>query len=91
MMTRRQFLTVSTVLFAAAMSRSAAAAPYPVRSIRLIAGHPPGGQSDVLARIIAPKLGEMLGRSVTVENRSGAAGSIAATLVAKAAPMVTRF
>ncbi len=86
MSTRRQFLAGSTALLAGTKWHTARAAPFPVRSIRLVAGHPPGGQSDTLARIIAPRLGEVLGQSVVIENRSGAAGTIAAALVARAAP-----
>jgi tripartite-type tricarboxylate transporter receptor subunit TctC len=49
-------------------------------------GFPPGGPNDLLARIVAPGIGERLKRSVVVENRAGANGEIAAASVAKAAP-----
>lgn len=59
---------------------------YPNKPIHLIVGFAPGGGTDIVARAIAPKLGEILGQSVIVENRSGAAGTIAADFVAKSAP-----
>ena len=49
-------------------------------------GHAPGGQADTVARIIAPKLAELWGRPVLIENRAGAAGAISANHVAKSAP-----
>ena len=57
---------------------------YPVRPLRLIVGYPPGAQSDSTARLIAAKLGDLLGQSVVVENRSGASGVIAAEAAARA-------
>lgn len=54
--------------------------------IRITVGYPPGGTTDVIARLIAPGLGQRLGRSVIIENRGGASGNIAAQAAAKAAP-----
>jgi tripartite-type tricarboxylate transporter receptor subunit TctC len=62
------------------------AAEYPVRPIRLVVPFPAGGGADTLARIFAPRLGEVLGQQVVVDNRSGAAGNIATEIVAKAIP-----
>ena len=59
---------------------------YPTKPIRLIVGFAPGGGTDIVARAIAPKMGEILGQSVIVENKSGAAGTIAADQVAKSNP-----
>jgi tripartite-type tricarboxylate transporter receptor subunit TctC len=55
---------------------------YPGRPIRLIVGLAPGGIADQTARFIAPRLGELLGQSVVVENRTGAGGAIATRMVA---------
>jgi tripartite-type tricarboxylate transporter receptor subunit TctC len=59
---------------------------FPDRPLRLVVGFPPGGPNDLLARIVAPGIGERLRRSVVVENRAGANGEIAAASVAKSAP-----
>jgi len=59
---------------------------YPTRPIRLIVAYPPGGTSDVVARPVAQRLGELLGQSVVVDNRGGASGNIGTELAARAAP-----
>jgi tripartite-type tricarboxylate transporter receptor subunit TctC len=64
----------------------ALAQDYPNRPIRMVVGFPPGGGTDVVARIITPKLSELLGQSVVIENRPGATGTMAAGQVAKSAP-----
>ena len=61
-------------------------AAFPDRPLRLIVGYPPGGATDLLSRIIARELTGKLGQPVTVENRPGADGSIAADFVAHSAP-----
>jgi len=61
-------------------------AHWPARPIRLVLPFPPGGGTDTLARIMAPKLGALLGQSIVVDNRAGAAGNIATDIVAKAEP-----
>lgn len=59
---------------------------WPNRSVRLIIGFPPGGSLDALARAIVVPMGKALGQSVVVENRPGAAQTLAAEMVAKAEP-----
>ena len=59
---------------------------YPAKPIRLIVGFAPGGGTDIVARAIAPKMSELLGQSIIIENKSGAAGTIGADLVAKSNP-----
>ena len=63
-----------------------AAQTYPTKPIHLVVGFGPGGGNDIYARLIQPKLAERLGKPVVIENKSGAGGTIAATLVAKSAP-----
>ncbi len=58
---------------------------YPSRPVRFVVPYPPGGSSDVLARVLAQKLTESLGRQVIIENRPGAAGNIGHEIVAKSA------
>src|SRR5204863_2881872 len=65
---------------------AARAQDFPDRPLRFVVGFPPGGPNDLLARLIAPGIGERLKRSVVVENRAGANGEIAAASVAKAPP-----
>ena len=63
-----------------------AAAQYPSRPIRLLVPNPPGGATDTLARLVAPKLGEALGQPLVVDNRPGSNGNLASELAAKATP-----
>jgi len=67
-------------------AQTQAASNFPNRSIRMIVPFGPGGVSDILGRVTAQKMTEMLGQPVIVENRGGAAGTIGAQIVANAAP-----
>ncbi len=58
----------------------------PARPIRLVVGFPPGGTTDIAARIIADPLSQRLGQPVIIENRAGAGGNVGADAVAKAEP-----
>ena len=77
-------VVVAASLFPIASAQAQQA--YPRKPIRLIVGFPPGGNADASARLIALRMGEALGTTLVVENRSGAGGSIAAQIASRAAP-----
>jgi len=84
-----KFSTVQCVLLFLAMvtpTLPAGAQTFPNKPIRLMVGFPPGGGTDITARLLAAKLGDHLGQPVVVENRPGAAGTIAAKQIAKSEP-----
>ena len=83
-----------TILFAAVMASSLplpalAADPgaaWPSRPLRLLVGFPAGGPTDVVARIVGERIAQQTGQRVVVDNRPGAAGNIAAEILARATP-----
>ena len=76
-----------TVALGAALPGGAYAEPaYPTKPIRIVVPFSPGGTSDVLARLIAPKLSDAWGQPIVIETRTGAGGTIGTNLVAKATP-----
>jgi len=77
---------VSLLACVAGPGSYAAESAWPTRPIRLLVPTSPGGGTDALARILAPRLSETLGEQWVVDNRAGAAGNIAVELVAKAVP-----
>jgi tripartite-type tricarboxylate transporter receptor subunit TctC len=84
---RRKFLhlAISTAALPVA-SHLVWAQSYPSRPVRIIVGFAPGGTSDISARLIGQWLSERFGRQFVTENRTGAAGNIAAEYVVNAAP-----
>jgi tripartite-type tricarboxylate transporter receptor subunit TctC len=63
--------------------------PWPIQTVRLIAPSGPGGNPDVMARLLVEKLSSKFGKPFIVENMPGAGGILAANIVAKAPPMGT--
>jgi tripartite-type tricarboxylate transporter receptor subunit TctC len=87
MLDRRQLLTgaaASTLGLSA--GRAARAAEWPDRLVKLIVPFPPAGAIDVVARLVAPKLQQLWGKDVVIENKPGAGGNIGNEIVARAAP-----
>lgn len=85
-MTRRHFLARALLCGALVPALNAGAQEFPARPIRLVVGFAPGGSTDRLARVLAQRMAQVLGQSVIIDNRPGAAGNIAAELVASAPP-----
>ena len=85
---KRQFLKHLAGLSLAAITAPWASAQtaYPERPIRMIVPFPPGASVDPIARVLALKLGELLGQSIIVDNRPGGNLAIGAGMVAKAPP-----
>src|SRR4029077_16607218 len=78
-----RFLAAAAALAAAI---GASAQEYPSRPVRLIVTYPPGGTVDITARIVQPKLSEVLGQTVVIENRGGAGGAVGTEAAAKSTP-----
>jgi len=70
----------------ASYAQEASAPPYPAKTVRAVVSYAPGGATDIMARVVAQKLTEALGRSVVVDNQSGAGGVLGDGSVARAAP-----
>jgi tripartite-type tricarboxylate transporter receptor subunit TctC len=86
MTTFRTLLAAALVAAGTLAGATAHAQDWPQKPIRIIVGAPAGGTTDIVARMVAQKLGERLGQSVVVENRGGVGGNIGNDTVAKAAP-----
>jgi len=69
-----------------AAALTASAQEWPTRPVRFIVPYPPGGGTDVIARIVQPRLAEALGQTIVIENRGGAGGALGTDVAAKAAP-----
>lgn len=82
----QQAAAAAFVAIMAATSTTAGAQTYPTKPVRLIVPFAPGGTSDIMARLVAPRLGADLGQQVLVDNRAGAGSMLGTELTAKAAP-----
>jgi tripartite-type tricarboxylate transporter receptor subunit TctC len=78
-----RFLLISLL---ALVAMGAEAQTYPARAVRMLVGFPPGGGTDIMARVLAPQISQSLGQPFVVENRPGATTNIASDMVAKSAP-----
>jgi tripartite-type tricarboxylate transporter receptor subunit TctC len=82
----RRHLLLAAAALAAPGARAQGAASFPTRAVRLVVPSPPGSLADIIARLFSPGMGEELKQSVVVDNRPGAAGALAADVVAKSPP-----
>lgn len=80
------FASLLTPLQAVAQPATTTEAAFPSRPVRLITPAPPGGTTDLLARLISPRLSQAFNKQIVVDNRGGGGGVLAAELTAKAAP-----
>ncbi|WP_270933538.1 Bug family tripartite tricarboxylate transporter substrate binding protein [Falsiroseomonas oryzae] len=83
---RRAVLAAACTMLGVASPARAQTAAFPSRPIRLLVGFAPGGATDGAARAVAPRMSELLGQQVVIENRGGAGGNIATEAVVRAAP-----
>ena len=86
MTTRRQLIQGAAAAGLMGLGPLSAIAQARVESLRIIVGFPPGGATDILARVVAQHLGERWGQTFVVDNRPGAGGNIGAELAARANP-----
>lgn len=80
------FVGCAAALLGIGVCATAGAQQYPARAVRVIVPFAPGGGTDILTRIMAPRTGELLGQQLVIDNRPGASSQIGTELVARAAP-----
>jgi tripartite-type tricarboxylate transporter receptor subunit TctC len=81
-----KLLSLAAALLLALASVAAAADDYPTKPVRMIVPFPPGGSNDVVGRLVAQQLGNILGQQVFVDNRGGAGGIVGTEAASRAAP-----
>lgn len=88
MLNRRRFVGLTAAAIAAPpiLSSRAAGAEWPQRNVRIVVPFPPGGSTDITARLVGNRLQEVWGQTVVIENKPGAGGNIASDMVARSDP-----
>jgi len=82
----RRYCLMLVAAMAVSFASAVGAQSFPVKPIKLVVPFAPGGSTDLVARMLAERMGPLLGQTVTVDNRGGAGGTLGADLVAKATP-----
>ncbi len=77
---------MALLMFSGVAAVHAAEAKYPARPVRMMISYPPGGPSDLSARLVAPHLTDALGQQIIIDNRGGAGGTLAVTLLTQSTP-----
>jgi tripartite-type tricarboxylate transporter receptor subunit TctC len=85
-MTHRSIVCAGTALLALAAPAALNAQAYPTKPVRMIVPFAPGGNTDIIGRVFAPKMGEFLGQQIVIDNRGGAGGTIGTHVAARAEP-----
>ena len=88
MLNRRRFVGLTAAAIAAPpiLTSRALGADWPIRNVRIVVPFPPGGSTDITARLVGNRLQEVWGQSVVIENKPGAGGNIASDMVARSDP-----
>ena len=86
MASRRAAIGLIAMGFAAFLSTGACAQDYPTRPVKWVVGYPPGGATDILARLIGQRLSERLGQQFIIENKPGAGNNVGTESVVNADP-----
>src|SRR6478672_10897624 len=79
-------LGLAAALCAGSSAAAIAQNNYPTKAVRLIVPFPPGGSTDIIARLVGQKLGERLGHEIVIDNRGGAGGTIGTEIAVRANP-----
>lgn len=82
----RRYCLMLVAAMAVSFASAVSAQSFPAKPIKLVVPFAPGGSTDLVARMLAERMGPLLGQTVTVDNRGGAGGTLGADLVAKATP-----
>src|SRR6476661_4775578 len=85
-LTRRRALALATAFAGSSALSAGAQQNWPQRPLRILAGTSPGGSPDIIGRLLADKMADRLGQTLTVENNTGGGGGIAASMVSHAPP-----
>ena len=85
-----RFVAAIAVLVGLSSGALAQPQPYPNRIIKMLQGFPPGGNVDIIARILGHEMEKSLGQSIVVEAKPGLAGALAAEAIARATPTAIR-
>ena len=88
MLNRRRFvgLTAAAIAAPSILASRALGANWPLRNVRIVVPFPPGGSTDITARLVGNRLQEVWGQTVVIENKPGAGGNIASEMVARSDP-----